>query len=371
MIYNLRTIRRVIDIETGKDIPLGGIITTKDYARAERCLRQGICELESATQGKKKTGPKVTVYCSYLADFGGIETATEELVKKYGRKVNMELIVNVTNPMNLLHLSQYVDVKKDPGGEIEFGKDDILILVNYDTATMLNRITKWPKKIYQQNHAVWDKLPNLDFNKYVEHKDKINAVLSVSDEARRGLKARYGVDSILLPNVISRPNEAVVFGFFSRSSAEKGFDTIRPAIEKFRKTGKPFYFLLATSPTSTSERELNDLLLEKEVIRVPSGVEARGLIHMVDYLWQMSTTESMGLSAYEAMLSGVPVIASKIPAFTEIVENGKNGYLVEHNLSDLPVDEIFAKKLVPARQSLLKINKEKEDLWQKVFKGEF
>lgn len=372
MIYTLRTLRRAIDRETGAEIPLGGLIITKDYNRAESCIRQGICELVSARREKSKSGAKIIIYCSYLAEFGGIETATEELVKHFGRKVNMELVVNVTKPTNLLHLSQYVNIKKDDGGELAFGKDDVLILVNYDTASILNRITKWPKKIYQQNHAVWDKLPNLDFSRYIEHKSKIDAVLSVSEDARRGFKARYGLDSVIVPNIISRPDEALIFGFFSRSSAEKGFDTIMPAIQKFRTTGKPFYFLIATSPTNASDRSLNAIKFEKEVILVPSGKAARGMIHMVDYLWQLSTTESMGLSVYEAMLSGVPAICSKIPAFKEIVEHGKNGYLVEHDLSDLPVDEIFDRKISQKKQSLIDEKKLKpsEEMWNKVFRGE-
>lgn len=369
MIYTLRTLRRVIDSVTKEELQLGGTIITKDRARVERCLRQNICSLVSARQEKKKTGPKVVLYCSYLADYGGIETATENLVRKYGKKINMELVINSTSQFNLLHLSQYVNVVKDEGGALEFSKDDILILVNYDTGAIIPRITKWPKKIYQQNHAVWDKLPGLHFNQYVDHKDKINAVLSVSDEARRGLKARYGVDSVFVPNVASKPDEAVIFGFFSRSSAEKGFDTIAPAIKKFREYGKPFYFLVST--TLASSQQLDAVRFEPEVIMLQGSIKSRGLIHCVDYLWQLSTTESMGLSVYEALLSGVPVIASKIPTFTEIIEHGKNGYLVEHDLSDLPVKEIFDKKLVGKRSALIELKtKEEEELWRKVFAGD-
>lgn len=370
MEYVMRTIRpRVDDAITGKTLDLGSLILTKDKERVKRAIEKGAVELLSARHSDKEN--KIILYASYLAPFGGIETSVLELVKHFGRSHNLKLVVNFTDPMNLLRLSEYCDVELGGSGELNFNKDDILILINYDTAAIIPRIKKFPKKIYQQNHAVWDQLPNLHFKEYFSHKAKINAVLSVSEEARRGLIARYGVNSVVVPNIISRPKETVIFGFFSRSSAEKGFDTIRPAIKKFREYGKPFLFLISTNVCRDSQRKLIDLQYDPNVCILKRSQDNRGLIHSIDYLWQLSSTESMGLSVYEALLSGVPVIASKIPTFKEIIQHGKNGYLVERDLSDLPVEEIMEKRLTKQKTPLIKDNiKEMEVVWEKVFNGE-
>ncbi len=46
-----------------------------------------------------------------------------------------------------------------------------------------------------------------------------------------------------------------------------------------------------------------------------------------------SQTETQGLVVLEALASGIPVIAVDDPAFKNVVDNGKNGYLVKHNIN--------------------------------------
>lgn len=374
MKYEFRIIReRVDNADTGKRLAIGDIIATEDKNRVEFAITHKLAELYSATDGKKRPGNRIIVYASYLAPFGGIETATYELAKMYGRKKNMKLVVKFADPMALLKISDYVDVELDNGQDLEFESSDILILVNFDTASILPRVKKWPRKIYQQNHAVWDQLPNLHFKELITHKDKIDAVLSVSNESKRGLIKRYGIDSVVVPNIITAPSKTITFGFFSRSSSEKGFETIMPAVKKFKEYGKPFMFVISTNVTNESRNMLLNMKNDPNICILNRGIDNRGLIHSLDYLWQLSSTESMGLSAYEALLSGVPVIGSRIPCFEEIIKPGVNGYLVKQDLSDLPVKEIFENKMKQPLKPLIDVKKLKETevLWEKVFNGEY
>lgn len=360
----------VKDIETGADLPMGSIITTNDRERVRKAIDNKLTRISAIRHQNRPKGNKILVYCSYLAPFGGIETATLELVKRYGAKYNITLAARQCQQDMAFKIGEYVDFIYDSDvQEYDLDKGDVLIVVQYDAAGVINKVTGHPK-VYQQNHAVWDMLPNLKFKSIIEYGNKIDTILSVSDEARRGLIARYDKDSVVVPNIISAPGKSVVFGFFSRSSAEKGFDTIMPAIKKFRQYGKPFVFVVSTSAVGGNANQIYKLSKEPEVIMLQGGIDNRSMIPNIDFLWQLSTIESMGLSVYEALLSGTPVVASKISTFEEIIENGKTGFLVEHDLSDLPVEKIFKMAEQRRRQPMINLDeKGVDEIWDKVFRG--
>lgn len=90
------------------------------------------------------------------------------------------------------------------------------------------------------------------------------------------------------------------------------------------------------------------------------------LIRGCDYLVQLSDTESFCYSAFEALQRGVPVILSRFPEAYNIVEEGKNGYLVDMDLSDLDIDKIFNHK----PQDVSYVDRCDYNKWEKVFKGE-
>lgn len=81
---------------------------------------------------------------------------------------------------------------------------------------------------------------------------------------------------------------------------------------------------------------------------------------------QLSDTESFCYSAFEALQRGVPVILTNFTEAYNIVEDGKNGYLVDMDLKNLDVDKIFNHK--PEHVTFK--DRCDYDAWEKVFKGE-
>ena len=88
-------------------------------------------------------------------------------------------------------------------------------------------------------------------------------------------------------------------------------------------------------------KEINSI---PEFVIVPPSTINKLLIQGCDYLVQLSNTESFCYSAFEALQRGVPVILTRFPEAKNIVEEGKNGYLVKMDLSDLDIDKIFNNK---------------------------
>ena len=103
-----------------------------------------------------------------------------------------------------------------------------------------------------------------------------------------------------------------------------------------------------------------------EFVIVPPSTKNKMLIRGCDYLVQLSDTESFCYSAFEALQRGVPVILSRFPEAYNIVEEGKNGYLVDMDLSDLDIDKIFNHK----PQDVSYVDRCDYKKWEKVFKGE-
>lgn len=68
--------------------------------------------------------------------------------------------------------------------------------------------------------------------------------------------------------------------------------------------------------------------------------DAKQLINALDVLVVCSTTETGPLSAIEAMACGVPVVTSPVGMMPDLIESGKNGYMV-----DAPSEEGFVAAL--------------------------
>lgn len=77
----------------------------------------------------------------------------------------------------------------------------------------------------------------------------------------------------------------------------------------------------------------NELQVSKKVAFVGTLPHIEALLAGADLFLLPSSQESFGLSALEAMASGVPVIATGIGGLPEVVESGRSGFL--HELGDV------------------------------------
>lgn len=63
-----------------------------------------------------------------------------------------------------------------------------------------------------------------------------------------------------------------------------------------------------------------------------------------NYLIQLSDNEGFCYSVYEALSMGVPVIVSEWEGVQDIVTNGKNGYIIEMDMSNLDINLFYEAK---------------------------
>jgi len=133
----------------------------------------------------------------------------------------------------------------------------------------------------------------------------------------------------------------------SRLAPEKGFEFLAEVAKKLDAMGFPFKLLIVGGNKNPQViQEIHDSfgdLNEKGTVQYTGqlkGEELAKAYAVGDVFLHCSITETFGLVVLESMASGVPVIARDEGGPSEIVADGRSGYLVAPTDLDTFVDKI-------------------------------
>jgi phosphatidylinositol alpha-mannosyltransferase len=179
--------------------------------------------------------------------------------------------------------------------------------------------------------------------------EKLSARIAVSEAARETLRAHLETDAVVIPNGIYarkmrgnvRPEwSGQTLGFMGRfNEPRKGLKVLieaLPIISRFMPDikvlvagpGDPNEFLKEIDPQLRNRIDFLGKLTETEKADFMSSVGA--------YVGPNTGGESFGIILAEALAGGAAVVASNIPAFEAVLQNGKYGRLFEsENSTDL------------------------------------
>lgn len=170
--------------------------------------------------------------------------------------------------------------------------------------------------------------------------EKLSARIAVSEAARETLMAHLETDAVVIPNGIYaakmsgsvRPEwSGQTLGFMGRfTEPRKGLKVLidaLPIISRFLPEikvlvagpGEPEEFLKEIDPQLRSRIQFLGRLTEQEKADFMSSVGA--------YVGPNTGGESFGIILAEALAGGAAVVASDIPAFSAVLQNGKYGKL--------------------------------------------
>ena len=129
------------------------------------------------------------------------------------------------------------------------------------------------------------------------------------------------------------PNGEIVLTCICRLAPEKGFKFLAQVAEKLAEAGLPFKLHIVggnRNPGVEEEvkgyfRNVRDKVIFAGFL---NGVELARAYAAADLFLHCSITETFGLVVLEAMASGMPVIARDQGGPSEIIKQGKTGYLV-------------------------------------------
>jgi glycosyltransferase involved in cell wall biosynthesis len=174
----------------------------------------------------------------------------------------------------------------------------------------------------------------------------VRRIVAISDAVREfhiraGLDAEklvtihYGLDEVptapseLTPDALGIPAEAPLVLAIGRLIEQKDHATLLEAFARVHRTHPEARLaILGWGPLEAQTRELVHRLGLDDVAFVPGRVEPRAWLARANVFAHTSRWEGFGIVLLEAMLSGLPVVATRVSAVPEIVVDGETGVLV-------------------------------------------
>lgn len=171
--------------------------------------------------------------------------------------------------------------------------------------------------------------------------------ISKKPEYRSAIRKQYGIS-----------NEAFVYGFAGRVSADKGCTELLKAFRKITES-EPDAKLLIVGPMEANcgvSVELLDWVRKSEQVVMTGMVDGSKMneyYSAMDVLVHPTYREGFGMVLQEAGALGIAMITTKIPGASEVMEDGVSCLLVEpKDISEL---ESAMKKLITDREYSKKI----------------
>lgn len=130
-----------------------------------------------------------------------------------------------------------------------------------------------------------------------------------------------------------------LFCTVARLAKEKNLDFLLESLSMRKRQGNVDFRLALVGEGPEGERlkkYAKQLNLEEEIVfagKVPN-CEIKNYCAAADLFLFSSTSETQGIVSLEAMAAGTPVLAVDATGTRDIVEDGKNGYLVKESVND-------------------------------------
>lgn len=174
--------------------------------------------------------------------------------------------------------------------------------------------------------------------------DKLSARIAVSEDARRTLVEHLGGDAVVVPNGVeveyfrsARPDPAwtgtpdrPTVAFLGRiEEPRKGLGVVAGALPALLARFPGLRLLVAGSGDADQARDLFGPHVDSVTLlgRI-SEEDKAALLSSVDvYLAPQTGGESFGIVLVEAMAAGAAVVASDLPAFVRVLDDGRCGAL--------------------------------------------
>ena len=282
------------------------------------------------------------IYCGDIHIIGGIETWIQNLSKKY----EFSVVYDTGDEERLDEFNKLgIETIKYVGQKIEC---NTLIRMVYGDAKIKS------KKTYLFIHGIYDEPVEIP-----EH-DKIYAVSKVSAKAFEKVSGEK-VEVMYNPIDIEPTDKPLVIGVFSRLTKEKGKWRIQYLIEKLKDSNRPFLMLIFTDYPFEEE--------DDRVIFIPPVMNPIGWMEKCDWILNPSDTEAGSITLQEALKLGKPLIVTKLPILDEFGINESNAKILEFDMSNLDVNDLWN---IPKVKWSEPVSKEWEDIMKKkVFREKY
>lgn len=276
-------------------------------------------------------------YFYSLSAVGGTENFLYQIAKKY-KAYDITIYYKFADAGQLARLKQYVRCIQYSGEKIECEK----AFFNYN-ADIINNVTA--NEYIQVIHADYKGIP-------FRRNPKITKYIAVSKLAAKSFKEVSGIEAEVIynPCELEKPKRVLNLISATRLTAEKGKKRMIKFAEILDRENIPYLWTIFTNDTKAIDN--------KNIIYMQPRLDIIDYIANADYLVQLSDSEAYCYSVVEALIVGTPVIVTDMPVMKEIGLNKTNSFILDFDMQNVPVKEIYESRLQFEYTS-------KKDTWNK------
>lgn len=262
-------------------------------------------------------------YFRYLNKIGGIESFFYYLAKKY-KDYDITIYYTDGDMAQVNRLAKYVRVKKYKGEKIKCER----IFFNFNLDIIENVEADEYIQIAHGDYKAMGIKPNTH--------PKLTRFLGVSKQVCKTYKEVTGFDTELAynPIMLDEPKKVLNLISATRLTAEKGKQRMIKFAEILDKANVPYLWTVFTDDVNA--------IVNPNIVYMKPRLDIVNYIANADYLIQLSDNEGYCYSVVEALTVGTPVIVTDVPVFREIGVNKRNGFILDFDLQNVPVEEIYA-----------------------------
>lgn len=270
---------------------------------------------------------KNVLYFPHINCIGGIETYCYEMGLKYGKDYDLTLIFHDGDAKMLAKISKVMRVIRYQQGD-EIICDTFIFGYGHEIIDHVQA-----NEIIQTFHADYIcRHLNPSFDERITHR------FGVAENTTNGIRDHFewaaDIQTMYNPYTPKKPRKVLNLVSATRLTPEKGFERMVRLADLLDKADIPFHWLVFTDKPRPFPN--------KSVTVLPHRHDVLDFIASADYLVQLSDTEGYSYSIVEALSVGTPVIVTDIPVAAEQgVENGKTGFILPFDMSDVPLDAIY------------------------------
>lgn len=263
-------------------------------------------------------------YFKQLNSIGGIETFFYNLAQKYGKDYDITILYKDGDKKQVERLSKLVRMRKYKDGERVRCKrafcafnTDILDYIDAD-------------EYYQVLHGDYRALGVLPMS----HKklQKYVACSQVVSDAYADITGEVA-EVAYNPVVVQKPRKALRLISATRLTPDKGWNRMLQLAKALDEAGVPYQWDIYSDMYKPVDNP--NITLHKPRLDIINYIAA------ADYFVQLSDSEGYCYSVVESLCAGTPVIVTDFAVAHEIgVINGKNGWILPMDMSNLPIEDI-------------------------------
>lgn len=275
---------------------------------------------------EKEIKSKIVIYRSFLSILGGIETAIYNFCKEVHALYDITFIYDTSDPLQLFRLKKLVNCVKYEKQKIDCDK---FIFYGISPTKILDTVRA--KEIIQQ---ICCDVKAINVNSKLDK--RITKVFADSKNSAKSFNDKHPKQKCeVLHNIFSSSERKRVLHLMtaSRLSKEKGYDRMKKMAKRMIAMNIPFTWEVFTN--EKPDEEIDGMFFRKPKLNV------QDYMYNKDYGIQLSDTESWCCTATEFLLASIPIILTDFPSASEQVNDGKNGFILNRDLTNL--DEVIQK----------------------------